>query len=125
MQNDRREGLAGYLGHRITVRGLLDRIRSDEKGSRACIKEPEMDGELICSHIWVMNLTEDWPAVEGQQVSFTALVRRYRDADGENYCLAQPSDLHAVNPPALKIPEPLIPSPVEEEVDPSPEAPAA
>jgi hypothetical protein len=103
-----RNALAPLLGHRIEVRGVLTEIRNDYKGTRGCIGQPEYEGEVAASHVWVIGLTEDWPLLEGQQVVFTAVVRSYQsNTTGRNYCLGQPSALRAVNPPALKIPNPV------------------
>jgi hypothetical protein len=117
-----RTALASYLGHRINVRGVVDEVRVDTQGTRACIKLPEMNGEVICSHIWVLGLTEDWLEAKGQQVKFSAVVRDYNNGSGRNYCLRNPSELTTINPPVVRIPKPvpkpkLPPKPVETPVD--------
>jgi hypothetical protein len=98
-----RTKLAPHLGHRVKIRGLLDAWRADQKGTRACVNDPEMDGEIISTHVWVLRPTpqQQWEAAVGQEVTFTAVVRDYHNADGRNYCLRHPSDLTLVNPPAL------------------------
>jgi hypothetical protein len=109
MVSEYRVNLAPYVGHRVEVRGLLTIIKNDHKGSRGCIKEPEVDGEVVASHIWCMPITQDWPDLEGEMVTFSAIVRPYKNAGGRNYCLSNPLDLKTINPPALKIPQPVIP----------------
>jgi hypothetical protein len=117
-----RDALASYLGHRINVRGEVDEVRVDALGTRACIKLPEMDGEVICSHVWVLGLTEDWLEAKGQQVKFSAVVRDYNNGSGRNFCLRNPSELTTINPPVIRIPKPvpkpkLPPKPIETPVE--------
>jgi hypothetical protein len=98
-----RDPLASYLGHRINVRGVVDEVRVDRQGTRACIKLPELDGEVISSHVWVLGLTEDWLEAKGQQVKFSAVVRDYNNGSGRNYCLRNPSELKTINPPVIRV----------------------
>jgi hypothetical protein len=123
MITEMRDTLASYLGHRISVRGVVDEVRVDARGTRACIKLPEMDGEVICSHVWVLGLTEEWLEVKGQEVKFSAVVRDYNNGYGRNYSLRNPSELTTINPPVIRIPTPvpkpkLPPKPVEPPVEP-------
>ena len=108
MGTELREKMVGYLGHRVKIRGTLDEVRVDHHGRRVCIAHPELDGEVICSHIWVLNVADDWLDKEGSEIIFDAVVRDYNNGGGRNYCLRNASNLQVVAPPAIRTPEPAI-----------------
>jgi hypothetical protein len=107
-----RAALAPMLNHRVNVRGTLDDVRADYQGVRACIQFPEVEGELACPYVWVLNIgrqhAETWRAALNQQITFTAVVRDYKNKDGSmNFCLRSASEFTLVDqPPAMKIPDP-------------------
>jgi len=147
MASEMREELAKHLGHRLTVRGLVGEVRVDEQGSRACVKDPEAGDRVLCSHVWVLGIGEEWTDKEGSQVKFDAVVRDYTNEGGRNYCLRNPANLAVVSPPAFryaagengaaeapkrrlrprqgdKVPDlPSVPAAVPEPPKPPPEAP--
>jgi hypothetical protein len=105
MGTELRQSLAGYLGHRVKIRGTLDEVRADHQGRRACVVQPELDGEVVCSYVWVLNITDDWFDKEGGEVVFDAVVRDYNNGGGRNYCLRNPGNLQVLAPPAIRTPE--------------------
>jgi hypothetical protein len=125
--DDIREKLKPYLAKRIKIRGCLSKFdlwtdrRTNREIGRACISNPELDGEVIASHVWVMNV-KHWPRSEkGKQVEFEAVVNQYADAKvgGNNYHLINPDDLHILHdPPAFRISD----LPPDEDVRPQQEA---
>jgi hypothetical protein len=110
MATEFRTELAQHLGHRISIRGAVTEIRIDHQGTRACITDPELEGEILCRHVWVLGITDDWTDQEGSQVTFDAVVRDYNNGDGRNYCLRNPSNLQVISPPAIKIPKLVKPT---------------
>jgi hypothetical protein len=109
--SDKREKLAPLVGNRLKVRGQLDKYRDWDDGGRevgrACIRSPEVEGEVICTYVWVLGVLHWDQKGTGQQVEFDAVVRRYVNHEGENYSLESPSALVVVQPPALRIPDPV------------------
>jgi hypothetical protein len=109
-----REKLKPFVGKRITIRGCLaafsDWIQNYRDVGRACISLPEMEGEVVADHVWVMGVQHWFQHKEdiGQQVEFTAVVKPYTDskARGTNYHLTNPDELQVLHgPPALRIPD--------------------
>jgi hypothetical protein len=99
-----REFFMGYLGKRLEVRGRLDAVRSDGKGRRACVQQPEVEGEVACGYVWVLNVGPEWEGLEGSEIKFTALVHRYDSADGQNFGLRSPDAPQVLTPPVFRVP---------------------
>jgi hypothetical protein len=114
-KNDRpREKLRPYVGKRIRFRGTLGDFKDWRENyhevGRACLVQPEIDGEVVCHHVWVLNVLH-WERRKedmGKQVEFDAVVRSYKKGEGEtDYSLTNPGELHFLHEaPAVKIPEP-------------------
>lgn len=112
-----REKLKPYLSSRVNVRGTLTKFDSTWKTGhkytgRACIINPEIDGEVVCQHVWVVDAPHwnEYRELIGSQVTFDAVVQKYNDRkSGEtNYCLGQASEpIFLYQPPALRIPNPI------------------
>jgi hypothetical protein len=114
-----REKLKPFMGTRIIIRGVLNGFgwfvdpKSRKEIGRACIAHPELDGEVVASHVWVVG-TLHWEQRHrhdiGKQVEFTAVVGSYPDTKlggARNYNLVSPDDLKLLHaPPALPIPDP-------------------
>lgn len=139
-----REKLKPYLNKRVTVRGTLANwddywTRNHRPVGRACITKPEIDAEVVCDHVWVVDVPhwKDYRHALGSQVTFDAIVQSYPDrATGKtNYCFGNASELTLLHqPPALVTPEPqeqdtpreYLPSPSDDEIEPQRDsAPAA
>jgi hypothetical protein len=110
-----REKLKPHLGKRVKIRGSLsafsDWTHKYRDIGRACISQPEMDGEVIASHVWVMGVQHwlDHKADIGKQVEFEAVVNQYADpkVGGNNYYLINPDELRILHdPPAFRISDP-------------------
>ena len=76
---------------------------------RACISDPEIDGEVVADHVWVLEIPH-WLQHKdqiGEQVEFTAIPKPYQEkVGGQNYCLSQADALQFLHrPPALSIPD--------------------
>jgi hypothetical protein len=120
--SEKRETLKPHLNKRITIRGTFNEWRNDwtERAKsrsgidritgRACIANPEMDHEVVATHVWV-NSVSHWEqhsqSALGLQVSFDAIVSKYRTKDGEtSYCLSQAGELTILHgPPCIPIPD--------------------
>jgi hypothetical protein len=131
----RMEKLAQWQGKRIKLRGTLGGWRpwSESYGrenlNRAVLKNVEVDGEFVANYLSVIRgePLKDLEPEQGDVVELTALVRSYRNKDGEtDYCVHNPADARLVNAPARLIPNgvPLAaPAPVS--APPPPPPPAA
>jgi hypothetical protein len=55
-----REKMIPLVGKRITVRGSLEKFGDWTKNyrdvGRACIVDPEMNGEVLADHVWVTDV---------------------------------------------------------------------
>ena len=131
--SDIREKLAPHVAKRVQVRGQLTKfdswIERYRDIGRACISDPEIDGEVIAHHVWVFGVGHwlDHKPNVGKQVEFEAIVSPYTDKAGkQNYCLRNPDELIVLYAaPALMIPEPPheyeTPAPEPEPDDDAPE----
>jgi hypothetical protein len=122
-----REKLKPYEGKRIKIRGCLsafaDWMHKYRDIGRACIAQPELDGEVVADHVWVMGV-QHWLGHKGdigKQVEFSAVVKPYQDMKmaHRNYHLINPDELVVLHdPPAFRFPTPQadedIPPPEEE-----------
>jgi hypothetical protein len=126
-----RHKLAPLVGKRIKIRGTLQAFREwiNYQGAihrdvgRALISQPELDGEVLSHHVWVMGV-QHWLMFKdevGKQVEFSAVVKTYTDKHkDQNYHLINPDELVVLHgPPALTIPDPVpeddIPIPTKED----------
>jgi hypothetical protein len=120
-----REKLKTLVRQRVRIRGTLAKfaewIRNHRDVGRACIADPEMNGEIVAHHVWVTDAPH-WLQHKGDvghQVEFEAVVKVYTDRGGEtNYCLGSADMLQVLHTPvALTIPDPPqenAPEPVED-----------
>ena len=111
-----REKLKPLVNKRVQVRGTFTKWDSHWKTGirqtgRACVTNPEIDAEVVCQHVWVVDAPhwKEYQEATGSQVVFDAVVQKYTDriTGKTNYCLGNASDptfLH--QPPALTIPDP-------------------
>lgn len=131
-----RETLKPFLHKRVTVRGAFAKFDTTWKTGyrytgRATILSPEIDGEVACDHVSVVDVGH-WKAYQkaiGSQVTFDAVVQKYTDKNGNtNYCFGNASELTLLHqPPALvtfdlpQEPEPQeeVPSTLDDEIEPS------
>jgi len=110
-----REKLKPFLNKRVTVRGTFFSWdnrweRNYRQVGRACIVNPEIDSEVVCQHVWVVDVPH-WKQHKdavGSQVVFDAVVQSYVDrvSNKTNYCLASAGDLTLLHLPAMPIPDP-------------------
>jgi hypothetical protein len=109
-----REKMRRYKGQRVTVRGVLDGfgdwIRNRRDVGRACIRLPEIDHEVVASHVWVTDVPHWLPHKDqvGTQIEFDAVVDSYDDdkLHRTNFCLRHAGPFKVLHQPALRIPEP-------------------
>ena len=137
-----RETLKPYLHKRVTVRGTFAKFDTTWKTGyrytgRATILSPEIDGEVVCDHVSVVDVGhwKDHQKAIGSQVTFDAVVQKYTDKCGNtNYSFgnaSEPTLLH--QPPALmrfdlpqeSEPPDDVPLAQEEEIEPLKESAAA
>jgi hypothetical protein len=110
-----REKLKPHLAKRIKIRGRLSEfsgwMQKYRDIGRACIAQPELDGEVVADHVWVMGV-QHWQSHKadiGKQVEFTAVVNPYQDmkTGRRNYHLINPDELVVLHdPPAFRYPDP-------------------
>ncbi len=127
-----RERLKPLLNKRVKVRGTFAKwddhwVQNYREVGRACISSPEIDSEVVCQHVWVVNVPH-WKQHKeaiGSQVQFDAVVTSYVDRATQktNYCFAQAGDLTVLHLPAIPIPDPPKERDATEEWDePEPDA---
>jgi hypothetical protein len=127
--------LKPYLNKRVTVRGTFAKFDTTWKTGyrytgRATITSPEIDGEVVCDHVSVVDVGhwKEYQQAIGSQVTFDAVVQRYTDKNGDtNYRFGNASELTFLHqPPALVTPDPQVqdksrdylPTAHEEEIEP-------
>jgi hypothetical protein len=135
LMSELRETLKPYLHKRVTVRGTFAKFDTTWKTGyrytgRGTILSPEIDGEVVCDHVSVVDVGhwKDYQKAIGSQVTFDAVVQKYTDKCGNpNYCFgnaSEPTLLH--QPPALVTfdlpqesePQGDVPSASVEEIEP-------
>ena len=114
--SDIREKLKPLVNKRVQVRGTFTKWDCNWKTGlrqtgRACVINPEIDAEVVCEHVWVVDAPhwKEYQQASGSQVVFDAVVQKYTDrTTGQtNYCLGSASDPKFIHqPPALVIPDP-------------------
>jgi len=107
-----RESLKPFVGKRINILGCLARFDSWTRNyrdvGRACISDPEVDGQVVADHVWVTEIPHwrDHKNDLGRQVQFSAVVKPYTDRSGTtNYALANADKLILLYDPAVRIPD--------------------
>jgi hypothetical protein len=105
-----REQLKPYLNKRVSVRGTFAAFdttwkRGHRYTGRATITSPEIDAEVVCDHISVVDVPhwKDYSReATGRQVTFDAVVQSYTDKNGKtNYCFGNAGELTILHQPAL------------------------
>jgi hypothetical protein len=124
-----RENLKPLVGRRVKVRGVFSKwddhfVRNGRQVGRACIQQPEIEGEVVARYVWVVAVPH-WRQFRhaiGSQVSFDAVVQTYSNRiDNEtNYCLGNAGDLTILHPVALAIPDPPREDVAEKRIEPKP-----
>src|SRR4051812_39627038 len=113
--SDFREKLQPFLNKRVEVRGVFAKwddhwVRNFRQVGRVCIADPEIDGQVACEHIWVVDVPH-WKQHQdatGMQVAFDAVIKKYTTRSKEtNLCMGNASDLSILHLPVLAIPDPL------------------
>jgi hypothetical protein len=106
-----REKLKPFQNKRVTVHGTLVEYglwtQNYREVGRFCIEEVEMNGEVVCDHVWVMGTNHLERCELGRRVELDAMVNQYADhaIGGNNYGLKNPSKLVLLDKPvALTIP---------------------
>lgn len=109
-----RDKLEPYEGRRVTVRGTVVEKGSWKEGDAVrrevgCVRinNPEIDKQVMCEYVWLMNVSE-WGEIRlNEQVEVDAVVTRYQDrSNRKNWCLRTPSRPIWLRDgvPSLKIP---------------------
>ncbi len=133
-----REALKPWENQRILVRGTLDdfqpwtvqpkgtgmlgTFRGGRPSLRACIVDPEVEGKVVCRHVWVIACGhwEKYKDRIGEDIMFHATVKSYVDNKHKpaqtNWCLTNADEPSFLNSPALAIPHtngngPVLPTP--------------
>lgn len=111
-----REHFKPLLNKRVTIRGTLAKwedewYRDGRQVGRACITFPELAYEVLCQHVWVIDVRHWRREPVGIQISFDAVVQKYANRCGQtNYCLGNAGKLTVIHPPAIAIPDPTLTS---------------
>jgi hypothetical protein len=106
-----REKLKPYHNKRVVIRGTITAygswMQNHRKVGRFCLTEPELNGEIICGHVWVTGTNHLEPCEIGRRVEVDVTVNQYSDASigRSNYGLKNPGKLIILDKPAaLAIP---------------------